>query len=38
MEEAREYAIGSMLLALENPSGHMIWMGEHPQLWADCPA
>ena len=28
LEEAREYAIGSMLLALENPSGHMIWMGE----------
>lgn len=28
LEEAREYAIGSMLLALENPAGHMFWMGE----------
>ncbi len=28
MAEAREYAIGSLLLALENPAGHMHWLGE----------
>ncbi|MCA1809110.1 MAG: M16 family metallopeptidase [Kiritimatiellia bacterium] len=28
LNEAREYVIGHMLLALESPAGHMHWMGE----------
>ncbi len=28
LAEAREYAIGSLLLALESPSGHMHWLGD----------
>ncbi len=28
LAEAREYAIGHLLLSLENPSGHMHWLGE----------
>jgi len=33
---AKEYVVGHLRLALESPSGHMMWMGEHILNYRTC--
>lgn len=38
LARAKEYVVGHLRLALENPSGHMMWLGEHLLNYRRCPA